>query len=134
VITCTNCSSEYVVDDYGYINGKRIDDIIYNQKEKLKEYNSKYMVLDIGILEERELFKPKLLNKEKGNIEIFDYGIKFNKNIFEFEKIKNGVCFVSTIFEFIYEDKVYRIKSENYSYLLYNIYKIRSGKNVHIDG
>ncbi|WGS65569.1 lysophospholipid acyltransferase family protein [Marinitoga aeolica] len=136
VAKCTNCSREYAVDDYGYINGKRIDNIIYTQKEKLINYmnNNKYMVLDIGTLEERDLFKPKLLNKEKGNIEVFDYGIKFNKNIFEFKKIKNGVCFVSTIFEFIYEEKVYRIKSENYSYLLYNIYKIRSGKNVHIDG
>ncbi|WP_206528050.1 lysophospholipid acyltransferase family protein [Marinitoga sp. 38H-ov] len=138
IAKCTNCSFEYKVDDYGYINGKRIDDIIYTQKEKLKNYMinylNKYIVLGIGILEERELFKPKLINKEKGIIEIFDYGIKFNKNIFEFDKIKNGVCFVSTVFEFIYEDKVYRIKSENYSYLLYNIYKIRSGNNVHIDG
>ncbi|GAB6189087.1 hypothetical protein JCM30566_08260 [Marinitoga arctica] len=136
IAKCEKCNFEYVIDDFGYVNNNRIDTIIYNQKEKLIEYlkNNKYIVLDIGTIEERKLFNPKLLNKEKGPIEIFENIIKINNNNFEFDKIKNGVCFVSNIFEFIYNENVYRISSENYSYLIYNIYKIRSGKNVHIDG
>lgn len=123
---CKACGHEILVDNYMHINKKRIDVFLKNQKTLLEESieKSKKIEIDAGIAREWDRNTQKYLQKNKGKMVIDHRGLKVGEKLFELEKIKGLTTFIKRIDEFIYEDRIVRIRTEHSSFLIYNALKI----------
>ena len=130
---CLNCGFEMKVDDYGYINGQTVSEILRQQERLLTDYvnKNKHINLGKGTLKIRELISGKLLKVLKGNVSIIEDFIRINEFPLYYSKIKGETTFLRRIFEFIYEDKVMRLLLDTHSLMLLKFFeKLRGGEIV----
>lgn len=122
---CDSCNYEMTIDNNMLVNGERIDDFVKNQKAVLQTTIDKSESLNMGKGTIREWDKNtgKFIEKNRGKIIIDKSGIKFGERLFELEKIKGLTTFIKRVDEFVYEDRIIRLKTEYSSFLIYNTLK-----------
>lgn len=131
--TCIKCGKKLEIDEYGFLNGERIDNILKNQILLLNNYYQNIKTIPKAKIIFRDKYTTKLKFVKKGNLSISDNGITIDDFILEFSKIKGVTTFLKRFTEFVYDsDNVIRIKTENDSLLLYHI--IRRYLNVYGNG
>lgn len=117
---CSKCGGKYEIDEYGFLNGKRIDNVLKEQILILNNnfHNIKSIPKAKIIVRDKSTTKLKLV--KKGDLFISEKGIYIDDFILEFKKIKGVTTFLKRFTEFIYNlDNVIRIKTENDSLLLF---------------
>jgi len=103
-----------------------VSTILKEQKEKLYtwlEDHHEQLVFNkasIKIWGQERKIRQK---KERGRVIIDNDRLIFNKDVFQFSKMRGLNTFVSTILEFLYEEKLIRIRTANDSLLLFNVLK-----------
>lgn len=119
---CTKCGHKFEIDEYGFLNGSRIDNLLKNQIILFDSYYQNIReFLKVQVIA-RDKNTTKLKFVKKGNLSISDKGITIDDVTFEFNKMKGVTTFLTKITEFIYNSSsVIRIKTENDSLILYHL-------------
>lgn len=125
-VYCTACDYTTQVTETGRVDNKTIEEIHSYQKEQLCSWLEKkheQLFFDSARIKiwgrERKIREKK----EHGNVIISNDQLIFNKEVFQLSKIKGLNTFVSTILEFLYNDKLIRIRTADDSLLLFNVLK-----------
>ncbi|MEA1884616.1 MAG: lysophospholipid acyltransferase family protein [Thermotogota bacterium] len=125
-VFCTACDYSTQVNENGRIGKLTVSKILKEQKEKLKKWleeKHEKLVFDkasIKIWGKERKIREK---KERGTVVIGNDCLIFNEDKFQFNKIRGLNTFVSTILEFLYEEKLIRIRTADDSLLLFNVLK-----------
>ena len=125
-VYCTACDYSVQVNENGRIGELTVSTILKEQKEKLYtwlEDHHEQLVFNkasIKIWGQERKIRQK---KERGRVIIDNDRLIFNKDVFQFSKMRGLNTFVSTILEFLYEEKLIRIRTANDSLLLFNVLK-----------
>jgi len=125
-VFCTACDYSVQVNENGRIGDMTVSRILTNQKEKLKTWlleNHEQPVFNktsIKIWGKERKIRQK---KERGTVRIHNDSLIFNDDVFYFDRMRGLNTFVSTILEFLYEEKLIRIRTTDDSLLLFNVLK-----------
>src|SRR6056297_638224 len=125
-VFCTSCDYQVQVSETGRIGHLTVSDILTAQRKKLNDWlegNIEQLVFEKATIKiwgkEREIREKK----ERGTLVIADDSLNFNKDTFFFSEIRGLNTFVSSILEFLYEEKLIRIRTADDSLLLFNVLK-----------
>jgi len=125
-VFCTACNYTTKVNENGRIGELTVSRVLKDQKEKLNtwlEGHYEQLVFkkaSIKIWDRERKIRQK---KERGTVVIDNDRLVFNEDEFQFNKMKGLNTFVSTILEFLYEEKLIRIRTADDSLLLFNVLK-----------
>ncbi len=125
-VFCSSCDYKVQVKENGRIGQFPVSDILSDQRKKLSdwlEYNIDRLVFEkasIKIWGKERKIREK---KERGTLIINSNSLIFNEVTFQLDKIRGLNTFVSTILEFLYEEKLIRIRTADDSLLLFNVLK-----------
>jgi len=125
-IFCTSCDYRVCVSETGRIGHLPVTDILTAQRKKLSgwlEDNIDRLVFEKATIKiwgkERKIREKK----ERGTFYINNDSLIFNEDTFLLNKIRGLNTFVSNILEFLYSDKLIRIRTADDSLLLFNVLK-----------
>ena len=124
-INCSSCGYEAPVDERLHVGGETIDSFLKNQKEILAGYleASKGISPGTGTAREWEKDTREFIRKTPGRILVNDRELSIGNNRYELEKIKGFTTYVKRIDEFVYENRVVRLRTDHSSLLIYNAVK-----------
>lgn len=126
-VYCTRCGFSAFVGESGHIGDLTVSALLKSQKEQLVlwlQANQKPLVFEKASIKIWGKERKIRLKKEKGTLVITTERLSLNENTFELNQIKGLNTFVSTILEFLYGDKLIRIRTADDALLLYNVLKL----------
>ena len=142
---CRVCRSIYTVDDYGFVNGSTIAELLSQQKGFLSDYllaqenvslgpvglfirkkgelrfHSRYRAL-LSLHLDGILIEPE----KKGPVRVENEAALIPKH-FYYERIKNQVGFQKTMLEFAYEEEIVRLRTDDSSLLILKAIEQKKG-------
>jgi hypothetical protein len=125
-VFCTACNYTTKVNENGRIGELTVSRVLKDQKEKLNTWLAGhyeqlvFKKASIKIWGRERKIRQK---KERGTVVIDNDRLVFNEDEFQFNKMRGLNTFVSTILEFLYEEKLIRIRTADDSLLLFNVLK-----------
>ncbi|MGC9383470.1 MAG: lysophospholipid acyltransferase family protein [Kosmotogaceae bacterium] len=123
---CSKCHSKFVVDRFGYIDGKGTHVIIDKQIDLLKSYIKDFEKIRAGIGKViiRRRSNGDVVGKFRGLLFANKDGIRVGNKHFQMEKIRGLSTFLKRFVEFVYEDNVVMIRTEFSSLLVSKYFDI----------
>lgn len=117
---CKKCGLSYTVDDFGYVSGRAVTDILEVQKELLSDYITKRGKIDAGEGAMTEL-QIGTGNKSKfsGKVTLDRNCLRVGERCYSLSKIRGFSNFLKRINEFNYENSIMRLRTEISSLLLF---------------
>jgi len=142
---CRVCQSTYTVDDYGFVDGSTVAELLTRQKAMLSEYLRAQPVVSLGpatvyirkkgelrfhsqYLAHLSLHSDGILSEPAGNAPgRVDNDTAPLKARFCYDKIKNEVGFQKTMLEFAYEEEIVRLRTDDSSLLILKAIERKKG-------
>jgi 1-acyl-sn-glycerol-3-phosphate acyltransferase len=124
--SCSKCYSKFVVDRFGYIDGKGTDVVIDKQIKLLRSYINDFEKIRAGMgkVVIRRRNNGNVVDKFKGSLFANKDGIRVGNKLFEMKKIKGLSTFLKRFVEFVYENNVVMIRTEFSSFLVSNFFDL----------
>ena len=125
-VSCSSCDYQVQVSESGRIGQLSVSDLLTDQRKKLNDWLEGHIdplsfeKASLKIWGKERRIREK---KERGRFYITNDRLIFNENTFQLNKIRGLNTFVSTILEFLYEEKLVRIRTADDSLLLFNVLK-----------
>ncbi|HOO31520.1 MAG TPA: lysophospholipid acyltransferase family protein [Thermotogota bacterium] len=126
-VVCRNCTYKKNVNEDGRIGDQTVKQVLDRQRELLKVYTLKKFRHEFRNCRLKMWGKGRTLRlkREKGTLIITDDHLKFNGEVYEFQRISGLNTYVSSIVEFICDDnKLVRIKTKEDSLLITELLKL----------
>ncbi|HPI17406.1 MAG TPA: 1-acyl-sn-glycerol-3-phosphate acyltransferase, partial [Mesotoga sp.] len=125
---CAECGAALAVDEYGYISGKSVPEVLKVQGELLAAYLSREGSLKVGPGEAVILNTlTEGIVKVRGEVSIDGLELKVGERSYRLENARGFSTYLKRLNEFNYDRDVIRLKTEHSSYLLYCAYRILAG-------
>lgn len=125
---CAECGAALIVDEYGYISGKSVPEVLKVQRELLAAYLSREGSLKVGPGEAVILNTlTEVIVKVRGEVSIDGLELKVGERSYRLENARGFSTYLKRLNEFNYDRDVIRLKTEHSSYLLYCAYRILAG-------
>lgn len=117
---CSKCKATLTVDEYGYINGREVPELLTVQRELLASYLNERGSLAVG---KGEAVILNTLTGEKeslsGDVSMDSKALSVGEKSFSLDNIRGFSTYLKRLNEFNYDRTVIRLKTGLSSYLLF---------------
>lgn len=121
---CCRCKAQWVLDQYGFVEGTPLVDFMENQKKKLSCFAQSQSLEITGVLVSvRNRFNGRLKFLKRGLLSLSPEGLKVGGLCFPLSVIRAENLFLKDIFEFLCSDWLVRVHTGYSSFLLYSMLK-----------
>ncbi|MCD6156270.1 MAG: 1-acyl-sn-glycerol-3-phosphate acyltransferase [Candidatus Atribacteria bacterium] len=124
VFRCCRCEAQWVLDQYGFVEGTPLVHFMETQKRKLSRFARSQSLEIAGVLVSvRNRFNGCLKFLKKGMLSLSPERLKVGDICFPLSAIRTENLFLKDIFEFLCSDWLVRVHTGYSSFLLYSMLK-----------
>lgn len=121
---CHRCRAQWVLDQYGFVEGISLVDFMEVQKKKLSRFAQNRGLEIAGVLvSTRDRFSGRLKSLKRGMLRLDREGLKVGDFHFPLPAIRAENLFLKDIFEFLCLNWLVRVHTGYSSFLLYSMLK-----------